>query len=487
MTGFLIRLVGGLCLSLPCLAQTPISSSSLPGELADVFGLSRKIESGLEKQNTRLQNRIQKQAAKYQSQIKRREEKLYRQVLRRDSALALSLFGAADNTYARSKQVLANGHDSLQGAISAACYSPKLDSMRMALQFLQKNCKPAATQLAGLQQAEAQYAKMVGNLQQVDQLWALADQRKTLIRDKLVHLSLGKTWVRYQEQVIYYQQQLEEFKRILHDPQVLERRLLAVLKEIPAFRKFFDRYSVLGTMFRLPGQVEDLAPAELVAGLQTRAMMNNSLVERFGNTSAVSEALNGGIREGKVSLESLKEKLRRAADLNESADLPGFSPNQQRKKTFLQRLQFEPNMQSVRGNRLIPATTDIGLNIGYKLSDRSVVGIGAGTKLNWGKDIRDIHVSFQGIGLRSFLDIKIKGALWIAGAYELNYLQAFHSVHELRSFDAWRPSGLIGLSKINRSNSKLLNKTKFQVLWDFLSYRRLPRAEPFVIRWGYQF
>ncbi|MBL0357869.1 MAG: hypothetical protein IPP72_13720 [Chitinophagaceae bacterium] len=67
-----------------------------------------------------------------------------------------------------------------------------------------------------------------------------------------------------------------------------------------------------------------------------------------------------------------------------------------------------------------PVTSDIAVSVGYKLNDKSVIGIGASFKLGFGRGWDNIKLSSQGLGLRSFIDWKLKGSFYISGGYEQN-------------------------------------------------------------------
>ena len=166
-------------------------------------------------------------------------------------------------------------------------------------------------------------------------------------------------------------------------------------------------------------------------------------------------------------------------------ELPDFKPNNQKTKNFWQRLEYGTNIQSQRPNNIFPVTSDIGLSLGYKLNDKSVIGLGASYKMGWGQSFRNINITHQGAGLRSFADVKLKGSFWISGGYEMNYRNEFNRIDALKDLNAWQQSGLIGMSKVVSMNSKFFKKTKLQLLWDFLSYQQTPRTQAIVFRVGY--
>ena len=167
--------------------------------------------------------------------------------------------------------------------------------------------------------------------------------------------------------------------------------------------------------------------------------------------------------------------------------MPDFKRNTQRTKSFFQRLEFGTNFQSTKSNAFFPRTTDIGLSVGYRLSEKNIVGLGISQKIGWGKDIKHIQLSSEGISFRSFVDIRIKKSFYASGGLEYDYQKPFASMQQLYKLDAWRQNGLLGLSKIVSLKSKTFKKTKLQLLWNFLSYRQSPRSEALKFRVGYNF
>ena len=122
--------------------------------------------------------------------------------------------------------------------------------------------------------------------------------------------------------------------------------------------------------------------------------------------------------------------------------------------------------------------------MGYKLNDKSTIVIGAGYKLGWGKNISNIKLTSQGVSLRSYLDVKIKGSIWISGGYEENYQNEFTKIDQLKDMNAWQRSGLMGLTKKYKVGKKNGN---MQLLWDFLSYSQVPQTPSLKFRVGYLF
>ena len=168
---------------------------------------------------------------------------------------------------------------------------------------------------------------------------------------------------------------------------------------------------------------------------------------------------------------------------NDDAEMPDFKPNNQKTKSFKKRLELGTNLQTVKGNNFFPSTTDMAISVGYKLNDKSIIGIGSAYKMGWGKDIRHIAITHQGIGLRSFADYRIKGSLWLSGGAEMNYRSQFSNFEILNDYTPWQKSALLGISKKYQVSKKF--RGNMQLLYDFLYKEQVPRTPPLLFRVGY--
>jgi hypothetical protein len=127
----------------------------------------------------------------------------------------------------------------------------------------------------------------------------------------------------------------------------------------------------------------------------------------------------------------------------------------------------------------------LGLGLGYKITSSNVVGIGLAYTAGTGNGIQHIALTSNGLGLRSYLNIKIKGSLSATGGFEYNYTTPFTSYQQLRQIQYWQKSGLIGIMKTISTKSKVLKQTTLSLLWDCLSYYQKPPTSPFLLRMGY--
>ncbi|GAO42032.1 hypothetical protein [Flavihumibacter petaseus] len=464
-----------------CLGQSlPDQEVPVGTGFEKVLAFPAKLSRRLTEQQSLIEAKLERQTEKYLRKLQRQEAKMRRKLAKQDSALAASLNLGSDSLYDSWKQTLSG--DSVATAQLPKNYSGKIDSMTTALNFLQRDPRLARLQGPQFEKLKNQYGQIGNQVNQTERLRQLVQERKALLKEKLANMPLGKTWNKYQKQAVYYQQQLEEYRQALQDPNMLEKKALEILTQVPAFRKFFDKYSVLGSMFRLPGQLEDMDPTALTNGLQTRDAVLSNITQRMGSTQAAQEAMSSGMQQGQAELESLKRKLDNALENGESLDMPGFKPNDQRTKSFFKRLELGTNLQTVRSNSFYPATSDFALSLGYKLNKKSVIGIGASYKMGWGQDIQHIKITHQGMGIRTFLDMKIKKSFWLTGGGEWNYREPFEDLAILKSVNQWQQSVLFGIQKKQQLGKY---KSTISVLYDALWQRQLPKGQPLLFRVGY--
>ena len=458
-----------------------------------VFSTPDKLFGAINKETNDFSDKLVKQTNWYLTRLAKKEQRLKEKLWLTDSVKAKVIFGDPQQTYAALQSKLQDGTGKLNKFSNV--YNGHLDSMSTALKFLEQNERigQSSAVQAKYKQTLEQYAGLQSKLNGTDEIEKTLTQRQTYLKEQLQQLGLTGQFRKYQQDLYYYKAQVEEYKQAFNNPAAIEEKALFLLREVPAFKNFFARYSDLGGLFRLPASDAGTSNTP-IAGLQTRDMLQQDMVQRFGNTQAVQRAAQQGMNEAQAQLKQVKDKINQLGNNSGDIDMPDFKPNNQKTKTFWNRLEYGSNFQTVQSNYFFPTTTDLGLSVGYNLSDKSTIGVGTSYKMGWGKDIRHISISHQGVGLRSYLDMKLKRSFYASGGFEYNYQPLTIAVAApsppIGGEDpegAWTQSGLIGVSKIVSIKSKFFKKTKLQLLWDFLSYQQVPRTQSVKFRVGYNF
>lgn len=471
------------CLLLTLTAVTSLAQDSI--SVADrILQYPDRIFNVIDRKTADIESKLIQQTDRYLRKLAKQEQKLQRKLSKIDSLAAKEIFGNVTEKYA----ALSGKLKSVSGKLDrfSNVYSPRLDSLQTSLRFLHAN------NLLGQSEAVQNRVKELtgkmqgvqGTLNQTDAIKKYLDERKTFLKEKLQQFGMVKELEKFKREVYYYKAQVEEYKNMFENPSRLEEKVLGLLSETKLFRDFFANHSELASIFRLPGSNEPNALASSIPGLQSRSMVMQDLQGRFGSGPNINELVQQNVDNAMAQLNGLKDKLNKLGTGGGELDMPDFKPNSQRTKSFLQRIELGSDMQSVRSTNFFPTTTDMAFTAGYKINDKSIVGLGLSSKIGWGKNIQRITISYEGIGMRSFLDWKIKFGLWMSGGAELNYKSQFTSITILKDFSPWQRSALLGMKKVYQAGKM---KGTVSVLYDFLYKQQVPATQPLLFRVGCNF
>jgi len=438
----------------------------------------RKMQRSMAAMDQRLTRRSEKLLAN----LSKQEDHMRKRLAGTDSVGAQQLFGASSEKYAALRRQLLRDTGGVPVPMSGE-YLPYIDSLQGALSFLHQH--PGLAKSGPAQATLTQMQALQAKLRDADQIKAYIREQRQQIGDYVRQHTgavklLGSPYQNMNKAFFYYSQEMQQYKEMLNNPDALARQALKLLNELPAFQTFMKNNSQLAGLFNVPG---NYGSQESLAGLQTRDQVS-ALIQNQAGGAGGQAALASSVDAGRSQLDGYKDKLDKLAGGGE-IDMPDFTPNNQKTRSLWRRLEYGANLQTTKNNSFVPSISDLGLSVGYKINDKSVIGIGASYKLGWGNGINAIHLSSRGVGLRSFVDMKLKGSIFVSGGLELNYIQPFASVQQLQMIDQWSRSGLIGLSKIVSMKSRAFKKTKVQLLWDFLSYQQVPQTQAILFRVAY--
>jgi hypothetical protein len=471
-----------------CTKQGIAQDSTL---LADkIINFPDKVFGKVEDKAAKLDKKLTQQTEKYLNKLERQEKKLYRKLLKKDSAAANQLFGDIQGRYKELKDKATAKVNKLTAQTTV--YSPKLDSLSTAFNFITQNKLLNTAELNDkLQKGLTNLNALQGKLNSTEQIQRILKQRRQQLKDQLEKFGMVKELKQFKKQVYYYQQQAREYKEIVESPEKLQRKLMEWAIKIPAFKEFFAKNSALASFFPMSGgglNTAGQAAQTGFAGLQTRAQVLSLINGQPGmNAPNFASVLQKNIQSAQGVVDQLRNKLNSYGG-GDDLDMPDFKPKNIKTKSFKQRLEIGTNLQTQKANFFFPTTTDFGFSAGYTLNDKgNVIGIGSSFKMGLGKNIQHIRISGEGLSLRSFLDIKLKNSFYAAGGFEYNYQQSFSEIRSLYNPAVWKKSALLGVSKTISIKSKFFKKTKFQLLYDFLYREQLPVTEPFKFRVGYSF
>jgi hypothetical protein len=512
------------CLAaLLCLAVTASFAQSGDSVVNKMTSFPMRLFGHIQSKTASLNQQLSQQTQKYLQKLQQQEQRLQKKLYSIDSNAAKKLFANSPQQYATLWQKLQTDTGSNHQKVTGT-YQPHMDSLQTALAFLQKNQSalnqpvPSATSLTGgsaaaltskvganlspevqakLQASISQLQALQAKMQDAAQIKGFMAQRQQQIGQYITqHASmqnvLGKPYAQMQQNMYYYSAQIRQYQAMANSPDQLEQKALAMLSRLPAFQGYMKTNSQLSSLFSLPGSSSG---PQIIAGLQTRNQISESVKSQLAaaasgttnNNNSSGSAAPAGLESAQSQLAGYKAKLSQLGGGGSAIDAPNFRPNEQKTKTFLSRIMYGIDFQTTQSTYYFPTMTSVGLSLGYKLGKGNDVGIGAAMKIGWGTGFNHIAVTGQGVGLRSFVDIALKGSFSATGGFEYNYTAPFTEYQQLRQIQYWTKSGLIGISKTVSTKSRLLKQTKLSLLWDFLSYQNVPQTEPLIFRVGYSF
>jgi len=467
--------------------------------------LSARTFDRIRRHTAALNARLGDQTSSYLQGIAQKEERLEQRLTGIDPVGARQLFsGSAANYKALALRIRTDSGRQRQGFSGA--YPAYLDSLQGSVAFVKQNPEllaGGAGELGKVQAAASQLQALQARMNDADLAKAYVRQREQLIGQYLAQHGLtggpfAGLYGGMKRDVYYYGQQLREYKEMWSNPDRLEQGVLGVLNRFPAFRTFMKNNSLLGGVFKLPG---GYGTPQAISGLQTRADVAANVQSKLGTGATAgggfsgsqpgagtgTAVLQGNLQAAESQLDGYKGRLSALGAGNGDLDMPDFKPNDQKTHTFWKRLEYGADMQTSRTNYYFPTVTDFGFSLGYKLGHNNIVGIGASYKLGWGNGIQHVAFTSQGVGLRSFVQIRIKGSFSASGGFEYNYTTPFVSYQQLKQLQCWTKSGLLGVTKTVSMKNRVFKKTTVSLLWDFLSYGQIPKTQPILFRIGYNF
>lgn len=446
--------------------------------------IDSKALSRLEDKYSGLAKDITSNSERALDEMENRELRLRDKLMRRDTMAAKRLFGDIQAQYRQLR-------GKLQAPVTTVIprplqeYIPKLDSLQTVMRFLSQPGNGAAgAQLQHLQQLSSQLQQLEGKWQQAGQVQDFIRQREQQLTEPLAKYGLQGQLLGMNKQIYYYQQQLASYKQTLSDPGKMGQAAIGIAQKMPFFQRFMQQHSYLGQLCPMPA---NYGTAQALAGVPTSEEIGKLIAQKLGTADKKvdpQQYLQQQAEAGQDQLSQLKNKVAAVGGSSSDMEIPQFTPNTQKTKSFLHRLEYGFNIQTLSSTAYLPVTSQLAATLGYRLNDNATLGVGASYIMGWGTSLDHIAFSSQGAGLRSYLDVKVKGSIWATGGYEYNYLQAFSKWADLKNFNVWQKSALLGVTK----KYKLGNKTgNLQLLYDFLAHSENPQGQLFKFRVGYTF
>ncbi len=442
------------------------------------------IDNKIDKYTSRVTNKTEKtltKLAKWEVKIKSLLEKASPETAQRLFSNNQLTFATALEKYKQGQSIVTNQRKK---------YNEYRDKLTTSIKYLEEQKEKLDTKLvqplAKVKEKIGEYETAQDETDAMEQF--IKERKKQLIDQGLQYLGKSKYFQKINKETYYYVETIKNYKQIFSDKQKAEETALTLLNKIPAFSKFVEENSMLASLFRRQRGVSTQGNTiSNLVGLQRSSSVQALIRERIaaGGPNAQQQVMQN-LQQARSELGKLKDKLLKAGATSSDTELPNFKPNTQKTKTFLQRIEFGNDISISKNNKLLPGTANIALSAAYKFSDTKQLGLGIAYKAGLG-NLQHIKLTHEGIQLRSFGEMKLKKGFWFTGGWELIQNAGFKNFEQLKGYELWQQSALIGIEKKLRINTKWFKASKISLLWDALSKNHTPVSQSFQIRFGYNF
>lgn len=456
--------------------------------------ISDKSLNALQHKYGAIQKLVEGQSEKALTGMQNQEASLYVQLKQKDSAKAAQLFDNAKTKYAQLTASLKSAGGSIAGTgVNSNLfkqYFPSVDSVRTVMKYLGQASalQSAGGKLQKIQALSSKLQQLQNSLQTANLVQNFISTREQQLKSQLTRYGMAGKLIGINKQAFYYQQQMMSYKSMLDDKQKLEETMLAQAQQFPGFQSFWQKNSYLAEIFPMNSS-NGVILAQ--SGLQQKAQLSDmvgkqiSSASQSGGGGSPLAAIQSQLAQAKSKMQSLKEKVQNmdvSSGWSSNMIMPEFTPNSQHNKSFLKRLEFSFNIQNTGVTNYLPNISTLGLMLGYKISDKIMAGVGASYLVGLGNGLEQIKLSNQGVGARSFIDVKAKGSFWVTGGYEYSYMQAFARLADIRNLNVWQRSALIGITRKYMIGRK---QASMQLLYNLLYKTDNPQGTPLNFRIGY--
>lgn len=305
----------------------------------------------------------------------------------------------------------------------------------------------------------------------------------------------------------YYNAQIKEYKRIFSTRSFLDKMVTEQAKRIPGFETLIKQYQPIDKDILNANKsgIENIKLEQLLSSIKNETqssqqfntdLLNDAKERGLGSIDGAESKLGGQSSSLNQVSESLNTPKLSTGNLNKSygKDADNWKPNPLKTKRLSDRLIYGGNIQIDAKNRFFPSSLNCAGNIVFQYSRNGNIGIGGSIvyglygSLFRSENMERINMSTNGWAIRSSIDYRIRGSIYVLGGYEQNYrdkkiLSANHS-NELALNKEMLPSLIIGF-KIRYPVKNKRSTPTTEIAYDFM--HRHTGQSAIVFRTGIEF
>ena len=450
---------------LACLTCCPAMTQTVRNDAATVLSNHHTIQKSIKKNNAMLD--------KFSNKCERRTQKAEKRFARYERKMTGNKETSSSQPSTKSNFKPETSNSTGLGK------EPLLDSLRLIYGFtdyagISENkqlSERSKTSLGSSNQESLNGAALNRAQQQLNitqrtksELLERKDYYKAQVKE---HPDYGKWLGKMEKERYYYTTQINEYRKTLRDPSNLDDKLMDALRRDPRFSDF------AAALPAKPQNPEKMQPRQLVKQMmQSQAEAIDPDPEKL---------LSDAKTKGKDLLGNLSNQSSLYGSLDNAAQMPKFTPNPYKTKSFWQRIDVGFNLQFDNRTLFLPSTGVAGAQASFNFDPRLSIGALANYRFGMG-EIKNIQFSHAGAGYGAFANYKIWKALGVQSGYERNW-RAEMEMNEIRYPAAWTSSALVGLTYEYGIGKKA--KATVGVFFDALYKQHTPETNAVLWRMGW--
>ena len=362
--------------------------------------------------------------------------------------------------------------ESLHQESSGLGKEPFLDTLRLVYAFADN---------AGLLPDQASKNKTDASINRAQRQLDVSQRTKSeLLRRKEYwkaqakgHPEYGKWLTKMEKERYYYTAQINEYRKTLRDPANLDEQLMSALRRDPRWGDF------VASLPAKPQNPEKMQPRQLVQ------QMMKSQADAI-DPDAV-KLLQDAKKKGNDLLGNLSNQATAFGNMDNAAQMPKFTPNPYKTKTFWQRMDVGFNLQFDGRTDILPTTGVAGAQASFNFDPKFSVGVLSNYRFGMG-EIKNIHFSHAGAGYGAFANYKVWRGLGLQVGYERNWrdkrIMTQPETRNSKPQTEWTSSALMGLTWEYGIGKKA--KATVGVFFDALHRQHTPETNAVLWRMGWK-
>ena len=467
------------------LLSSTVCAQDVDSTINNLQQLPTKYLTNIDQKVSKYSKRITGKTEKTLIKLSKWESKIHAILLKTSPTTAECLFANKQLTFASLLEHFKKGENlALQ---YQQTYNKYQDDLSTSLKYISQQKEELNNRIINKAKVTNNKLKQLSSVEDNSEAVStfIKDRKKQIRQQALQQLGKSRYFTKMNKESYYYIETLQNYKDNFSTSEKSEATVKGILEKIPGFDKFCAGNSQLAGMFASTTSFPNLSSGSsvpIVNGIPSRTALQNFMEVGLPSLNANPlEKLQ--MPDVKETADAWKEKITNLLAVEKKKELD-FTPNNQHSKPFKKRIEYGFDFQFRQSEWNHPTVANIAGKIGYKFNDKISAGVGLNYLLGLGKGWDKLLISNEGLGIRTYLKLKIKKGFDVQGGSEWNH-QKFLTFRQLKVEENWQQAALIGVAK-NYSLTKKM-KGSIQLLYDFLANQHLPASSPVVFRFGYGF